>query len=583
MRAFDKHAIETCHVPGIVRMENAGRGAADVISAMIEARRATTQPITITPDLAREPPLPIPRAIGAPLYAVSTPSIPPPPARRVAAEARAARARTFPVRHVPSPGQPATYPLDARVVVVCGAGNNGGAGFVVARHLLARGADVEVFLAGTTEKVTGESRINHDAYIDLGGASHELPAGASLTPLEEALSRADFVVDALFGTGLDRPIREHLADVIAAINRCDAHVVALDIPSGLDADSGSPLGIAVHADDTVTFAHLKIGLLTPEGARLAGTIHVVDLGVPDWPILSQVGHVAEVIRPETIASYIAPRETNVHKHEAGDVLVIAGSAGKVGAALLTARAAMRAGAGLVTVCTFPDAASAIESRVVEVMTARIDPDNIEASLETALARRRAVAIGPGLGLDEKARRAVDRVVLGWEGLKVVDADAITHFVGRPEALAGARGQCILTPHPGELGRLLGRTARAIEQDRFGAVREAVELTRSIVVLKGARTIIAMPDGRMFICMAGNPALATAGSGDVLTGIIAALACSLPADQAASAGVLIHALAGDHWRARTGCDRGLLAGEIGELVPRIIASLSRGEDPITGEE
>ncbi len=398
------------------------------------------RPAASAPSGAR--PAPAPPSLGAVL------SIPP-PSRRAAEDAQAAKARAFPVRHVPAPGQPATYPLDARVVVVCGAGSNGGDGFVVARHLLARGAEVEVFLAGTSEKVTGESRINHDAYIDLGGVFAELPEGSLLGVLDEALSRADFVVDALFGTGLDRPIRGHRAEVIAAINRAEARCVALDLPSGLDADSGAPLGIAVQADDTVTFGHLKIGLLTPEGARLAGNIHVVDLGVPDRPILAHVGYVAEVIGARTIGSYLTPRETNVHKHEAGDVLVVAGSAGKLGAALLTASASMRAGAGLVTVCTWPDAAAALESRVLEVMTARIDPDRITASLDELLARRRAVAIGPGFGLDERARIAVDHVVLGWDGLKVVDADAITHFTDRAEALAEARGQIILTPHPGE--------------------------------------------------------------------------------------------------------------------------------------
>ncbi len=563
MREYDRYAIEACHVPGIVLMENAGRGAADVIAAMIEAQRPAASP---TANRAPAPP-----SLGA------VPSVP--PSRRAVVDAQAARVRAFPVRHVPAPGQPATYPLDARVVVVCGAGSNGGDGFVVARHLLARGAEVEVFLAGASEKVTGESRVNHDAYIDLGGVFAELPDGADLAVLEEALGRADFVVDALFGTGLDRPIRGHRAEVIAAINRAEARCVALDLPSGLDADSGASLGIAVQADDTVTFGHLKIGLLTPDGARLAGNIHVVDLGVPDRPILAHVGYVAEVIRARTIGSYLTPRETSIHKHEAGDVLVLAGSAGKLGAALLTGTAAMRSGAGLVTICTWPDAATALESRVVEVMTARIDPARITASIDEALARRRAVAIGPGFGLDAKARIAVDHVVLNWDGLKVVDADAITHFTDRAEALADARGQIILTPHPGELGRLLGRSARAIEHDRFGAVREAVARTRATVILKGARTIIATPDGRMFICMAGNPALATAGSGDVLSGIIAALLCGLPPDRAACAGVLVHALAGDLWRARVGGDRGLLASEIAEEIPRILAALAAGRDPL----
>lgn len=542
MRAFDKYAIEEFHVPGAVLMENAGRGAADVISALIEAKRSGAK-----------------AASG-----------------RGAQEA-AARARSFPVRHVPNPGQPARYPLDARVVVVCGSGLNGGDGFVVARHLIARGAEVQVFLAGSSERVSGESRMNHDAYIDLGGQFTELPEGTPLDPLVKALSTAEFLVDALFGTGLDRPVSGHLAEVIRVMNASPCRCVALDIPSGLHANSGSALGTAVQADETVTFGHLKIGLLTPEGARLAGNVHVVDLGVPDGPILSHVGHVAEVIRKETIGSYLTAREANTHKHQAGNVLVVAGSAGKLGAALLTAKATMRTGAGLVTVCSWPDAITALESRVVEIMTARLDPERLEASLDEALVGRHAVAIGPGFGLDERARRAVDHVVLGWDGLKVVDADALTLFVGRAEALAGARGRLILTPHPGELGRLLGRSAKAIEHDRFGAVREAVSITKATVILKGARTIIATPDGRMFICMAGNPALATAGSGDVLTGIIAALSCSMAADRAASAGVLAHALAGDLWRAKTGCDRGMLAREIAESMPQILAELSRAAD------
>jgi NAD(P)H-hydrate epimerase len=543
MRAFDKYAIDTFHVPGIVLMENAGRGAADVISAMIEATRPPRPRPALAPFLDEEP---------------------------------------FPLRHVKGPGQPATYPLAARVVVVCGAGNNGGDGYVTARHLLGRGADVEVFLAGSSEKVTGETRVNLDAYIDLGGRFTELQHGAPLEPLEAAIARADFVVDALFGTGLDRPIKGYLAEVIAAVNaRQTARCVALDIPSGLDADSGAPLGTAVQADDTVTFGHLKIGLLTPEGARLAGNIHVVDLGVPEAPILALVGHVAEVLRRETIGSYLVPRETNEHKHQAGDVLIVAGSKGKVGSSLLTARAAMRAGAGLATICTWPDAVTSLEARVVEVMTATIDPTRIEASLDEATARRTTIAIGPGIGLDDKARAAVDHVVLGWDGLKVVDADALTLFAGRIELLATAKGQCILTPHPGELGRLLGKSSREIERDRFGAVREAAARSRAIVVLKGARTIIAtsIPEPRMYISMAGNPSLATAGSGDVLTGVVAALACSLSPMRAACAGVLLHALAGDRWLARTGIDRGMLAGEIGEMVPAVMAALARGEDPL----
>ncbi|MBK8943253.1 MAG: NAD(P)H-hydrate dehydratase [Polyangiaceae bacterium] len=532
MRAFDRCAIEDCQVPGVVLMENAGRGAADVLSALIAAE---------------------------------------PPRRRTS---MAQRRAVFPTRHVRAPGQPASYPLDARVVIVCGTGNNGGDGFVVARHLLARGAEVSVVLTGVAEQVTGEARINHDAFVDLGGTCSELPADASLKPLIEELRDADFVVDAIFGTGLTRPIEGHLVQVIDAINDARARTVALDVPSGLDADSGAPLGTAVRADHTVTFGHLKVGLLTPDGARLAGQVHVVDLGVADARILEQVGHTAQVLDPLEVGSYFIPREANVHKHAAGNVLVVAGSPGKLGAAKLTARAAMRAGAGLVTLCTWPEAARSIEAQVVEVMTARMDRDAIGSSLDAALEGRHVVAMGPGFGLDEAARRAIEHVVLGWDGLKVVDADAITAFVGRAKDLASAKGSVVLTPHPGELGRLLGRSGSDIEQDRFGAVREAVQITGAVVVLKGARTIIALPDGRLYVAVAGNPALATAGSGDVLTGIIAALGCSMRPDRATCAGVLVHALAADQWSASTGSDRGLLAGEIGEMVPGVIAGLMK---------
>lgn len=531
MRAFDKCAIENCQVPGVVLMENAGRGAADVLSALIAAEPHRSRP-------------------------------------------SAARRAVFPTRHVRAPGQPANYPLHARVLIVCGTGNNGGDGFVVARHLLARGADVSAVLTGRAEQVTGEARMNHDAFVDLGGTCFELPSDAPLDTLELELREADFVVDAIFGTGLTRPIEGHLVHVIEAINVARARTVALDVPSGLDADSGAPLGTAVRADHTVTFGHLKVGLLTPDGARLAGKVHVVDLGVADAKILEQVGHTAEVLDPQEVGTFFIPREANVHKHAAGNVLVIAGSPGKPGAAKLAARAAMRAGAGLVTLCTWPEAARSIEAHTVEIMTARIDPSRIEASLDAATEGRHVVAIGPGFGLDEPARRAIDHVVFGWDGLKVVDADAISVFAGRARELANAKGRLILTPHPGELGRLLGRSGADVEQDRFGAVREAVQITGATVVLKGARTIIGLSDGRVFIAMAGNPALATAGSGDVLTGIIAALGCTMRHDRAACAGVLVHALAADQWSASTGSDRGLLAGEIGERVPEIIAGLMR---------
>jgi NAD(P)H-hydrate epimerase len=507
MRAYDKFAVESCHVPGVVLMENAGRGAADVIERLLGGK-------------------------------------------------------------------------GKRVVVVCGGGNNGGDGFVVARHLHARGYEVTSFLAGTAEKVTGDARINHDAYIDLGGRCIELADGAELGMLETELSGAAIAVDAIFGTGLARPIDGHLGRVVELVNRGAARRVALDIPSGLDADTGMPLGVAVRAEDTVTFGCLKLGLLTPDGARLAGRVHLVDLGVPAI-VLDKVGHVAEVIESETVASWISPREADVHKHAAGSVLCVAGSAGKVGAALLVGRAALRAGAGVVTLASWPEAVDALELRVVELMSARIVRADIPGSLDRALAGKRTVVIGPGLGLDQDAKTAVEHVLLRFEGTTIIDADALTLFAGRPEAFAAASGPVILTPHPGEAARLLGTKSQEVEQNRAGSVRELAQRARATVVLKGARTMVAASTGPLYINTTGNPALATAGAGDVLAGIIAALACVMPAERAAPAGVFVHGLAADRWRAlHGGADRGLLAGELGDAVPAVLAALAKGSQELT---
>jgi len=284
-----------------------------------------------------------------------------------------------------------------------------------------------------------------------------------------------------------------------------------------------------------------------------------------------------VLDPIEVGGYFIPRQPNVHKHAAGNLLVIAGSKGTLGAAKLTARAAMRAGAGLVTLCTWAEAAGSIDAHTMEIMTGRIDETDIPGSLNRAMEGRHVVAIGPGLGLGEAARRAIDHVVANWRGLLVMDADAITSFVGRPRELAASKARIVLTPHPGELGRLLGKTGSEVELDRFGAVREAIKLTGATIILKGARTIIATPDGRLYVSMAGNPALATAGAGDVLTGIVAALGCTMREDRASCAGVLVHAMAADRWSARTGSDRGLLASEISEMVPEIIASIMKSAD------
>jgi ADP-dependent NAD(P)H-hydrate dehydratase / NAD(P)H-hydrate epimerase len=503
MRAFDREAIEKCRVPGLVLMENAGRGAADVIGRLFA-------------------------------------------------------------------------PIESkRVAVVCGSGNNGGDGFVIARHLLTRRANVGVWLAGQVGALKGDARVNGEAWAGLGGQLVELATGGDLGAFENELGRVDLIVDALFGTGLDRPIRGWLESVISEMNRAAPPKVAIDLPSGLDADTGAALGTVVMAHATVTFGHYKTGLLTPQGSRAAGAVHVVDLGVPAR-LVERVGCRAYTIDADGLRAKLGDRPVTSHKHSAGDVLVMAGSPGRVGAALLVGRSALRAGAGLVTLASWPEAIEQVESRVVELMTSRLDPDAIERSVEIEAAGRTVVVAGPGFGIDDDARRALDYLAFHVDATKVLDADALTLFSGRAESLAHAPGRFLLTPHPGEAARLLGKTSADVERDRFAAARELTSRTQATVVLKGAHTIVASPD-TTYVNMTGNPALATAGSGDVLAGVLAALACTLPPLEAACAAAFAHGYAADLWRAEHhGADRGLLAGELAERMPDVLAALARGE-------
>jgi hydroxyethylthiazole kinase-like uncharacterized protein yjeF len=459
-------------------------------------------------------------------------------------------------------------PRDGRIVVVCGGGNNGGDGFVVARHLLLRGRTVDVHLAAPLDALKGDARANHDALAGLGVAIQ--PVGSGLGALRAGLERVELVVDALFGTGLDRPVTGVHAECIDLIQQAGCPVIAVDVPSGMDADTGQPMGVAVRASCTVTFALHKLGLLTPTGAELAGEVRVADIGVPR-SLVERIGHSALLLEPRDVAAVLTPRGTGAHKGRAGHVAIFAGSPGKVGAAILSARAALRAGAGLVTLATWPESAGAIEGRVEEVMTERLDRRDLLGSVDHILAGKRAVVVGPGFGTDDEARRVVEHVLATWQGPVVVDADALALFEGRPEAFASCRGAPVLTPHPGELAKLLSHTTAEIETDRFDAASAAVARARCVVVLKGAHTLIGAPEEHTVVNASGNAALATAGAGDVLSGILGALLCGLDPFEAAWAGVYIHGRAADLWRAAR-ADRGLLAHEVADLVPEVIAAL-----------
>jgi hydroxyethylthiazole kinase-like uncharacterized protein yjeF len=502
MRAFDKHAIEVCRVPSIVLMENAGRGATDVIERDVLGGRADNK----------------------------------------------------------------------RVVVVCGAGNNGGDGFVVGRHLLARGARVEAWLAGEATKMTADCRANYDAFVGLGGRV-DVVSAAALDPLRVALAGSDLVIDALFGTGLDRPLGELFAGIVTFINDARVRKVSLDVPSGMNADTGVAMGTAVRADVTVTFAHLKLGHLTGQGAHLSGVVKVVDIGVPST---LRADHAAALAEARDVRALVRPRSVDAHKYRAGHVAVLAGSPGKVGAALMAAHGALRGGAGAATIVTWPEAATALESRVVEVMTARIGSDGgvLTDEIDALLVNKRAVVVGPGFGTGARAKEAVNHVLITYTGPIVIDADALTIHANAIEEFSAASGRAILTPHAGELARLLGVTSEEVESDRFAAARTAAARARAVVVLKGPFTVIAAPDGRLVVNPTGNPALATAGSGDVLAGLTGALACSLPPFEAAWCAAYLHGAAGDAWKSKNG-DRGLLASAIADELPAVLRDLLAG--------
>jgi NAD(P)H-hydrate epimerase len=465
------------------------------------------------------------------------------------------------------------------VVVACGTGNNGGDGFVLARHLRVGGLEPRVVLVGQPDKVAGDARLAYDAYLAIGGTIELVPTDLDVVELKEAFVQADAIVDALFGTGLDRPLSGTPADVAEAIASAAALRVALDVPSGINADTGAPLGPAVIADVTLTFGFLKTGLMTPRGRAHAGALVVVPIGVP--PELARAETpAAELVETSDLAKWLVRRGPDVHKYSAGHVAVVGGSPGKLGAALMASESALRAGAGAATIVTWPDAASKLEARVHEVMVGRIENESTK-SVDAVLQGKKAVVLGPGLGLDAKARTVGEHVLATYLGPLVLDADGLSLFAGRAEAIAeGVQRARVLTPHAGEAARLLSTTAAAVELDRIASARSLAAAAQSIVVLKGAHSVIADPDGRILLGPLGSAALATAGSGDVLSGILGAMLCVLPPLEAAATAVTLHAEAGRAWEERY-ADRGLLASAIAEAIPGLIGELRRvGTSPTT---
>ncbi len=472
-----------------------------------------------------------------------------------------------------------------RIAAVCGKGNNGGDGLAIARHLHARfGADVIVWLAADPAVFTGDAAVNcsiaqnFGLHMNLFGAPSDSPIIGGRGD--------DLIVDALFGTGIKGGVAGHLAKIIEAMNSSGCPIVSVDVPSGLDADTGEVTGACVRATLTVTFALPKIGLMVYPGAEYVGELIVADIGMPRKVMAAGdvnvfATEVADV--RHWLPVRVNGRDTN--KGKFGHVTVFAGSAGFAGAPTLSAEAAARTGAGLVTLAVPSGLQNAVMARIspvvmtqglAETSVGTFSVEAVDAALKLA-AKGTAAAIGPGIGGADNAdtREFVREFVARCPVPLVVDADALNCLALEPDrggsAIQARTAATILTPHPGEMGRLLGTDTKAVQADRRAAVERAAQNYGCVVLLKGARTLIASPDGRLAINTTGNSGMATGGAGDVLTGILAALlGTETPAWEAAASGAYLHGLTGDLAAAKQGGPAGLIATDLIDFLPAAIA-------------
>ncbi|WP_022854016.1 bifunctional ADP-dependent NAD(P)H-hydrate dehydratase/NAD(P)H-hydrate epimerase [Thermodesulfatator atlanticus] len=506
MQALDHYTIEECGIPGLVLMENAGRGIAELILS------------------------------------------------RFAQEA--------------SQG----------VVIVCGPGNNGGDGFVVARHLFQKGYPLKVFSLTEEEKFKGDAQVNLKIIKNMGLPLYFLTTD-DLSPLEEALSKNQIIVDAIFGTGLSREVSGRFAKAIELINKSQKIVVSVDMPSGLSADTGRPLGIAVKATVCATMALPKVGQLIYPGKDYVGELEIIDISMPA-KIIAEKGPARFCLDVNWACETIKPRPQDSHKGTYGHVAVLAGSQGKTGAAILSCQGALRGGAGLVTLVCPKSLNHIFETTLVEAMTFPLPKETPIQSLSyrafdqiiSFMVGKKAVALGPGFGLHPETFELVHKLVAQVELPMVVDADALSATSGEPYHLRRSQAPRVITPHPGELSRLLDVPKEEIQEDRLLAARAAAKETNAVVVLKGAATVIVSPDGREAVNTTGNPGLASGGSGDVLTGLIASLlGQGYEAFSAACLGVFLHGYAADILAKRKG-PWGYTAQEVAETIPLAIKEL-----------
>jgi hydroxyethylthiazole kinase-like uncharacterized protein yjeF len=504
MQELDRKSIEVYRIPGIVLMENAGRGAVEVITRNF-------------PDIQKK-----------------------------------------------------------TIAIIAGKGNNGGDGFVMARYLLNRGISVKVFLLTDPKSLRGDAEINFNIFHHMKGEIIPVPSSKDYQKVKKSLENFDLLIDGIFGTGLDAEVRGYYREVIDHLNTLQKPIVAIDVPSGLDADTGKPLGTAVRASLTITFGLPKVGHLVSPGIDYVGSLKIVDIGIPGR-LVEEEKIQTHLLEREPLQRWLStPRRANTHKGDYGHLLVIAGSVGKTGAAAMACEAALRMGAGLVTLAIPKSLNSIMEVKLTEVMTEPL-PETPKQTLSlrafnTILRlceNKKAVVIGPGIGTYKETQSLVLKLIKALDLPIVLDADGLTSLSAQPKSLLVTKRPLILTPHPGEMARLIQSTVKEVQEDRIGVSKSFSQSHRIYLVLKGHRTLIATPKGEVFINPTGNPGMASGGTGDVLTGMIGGLICQgfdiLPSLQMS---VYLHGWAGDEVARELG-EKSLVATDIIKKIPALL--------------
>ncbi len=466
------------------------------------------------------------------------------------------------------------YPNAEEIAIFCGGGNNGGDGFVTARHLLKRGKKVKTYITRNFNDYKGDAKTNLEILKRIG---------APIIKLKRDFSNfvgCDLAVDAIFGTGLSKKVKTPYREIIEFINSLPCPRVSIDLPSGIDANKGSELGICVRADLTITFVVPKLGMITYPGLNCVGKLYIADISTPSF--------LEDPLRYELITfskcrHILRPREENSHKGTYGHVAVLAGSVGKSGAAYLCSLGAARAGAGLVTAAIPQSINIIMEQKTTEIMTHPVKDTEKGTygmvSLEDVrefLEGKTTIAIGPGISTDEDTEKFLFKLLDSITLPIVADADAVNLIARNKEILRKVNFPIILTPHPGEMARLCNVSSRDIQKDRIGYSEKIATEYGVYLILKGARTVIATPDGKVFINPTGNPGMASGGMGDVLTGMIAGfLSCGYSPEEASLLGVFSHGLAADLVAKDYGAF-GFLASEIADKLPIAISKILETE-------